>query len=398
MEKVRFGIIGAGNMGTDHFKNFMNGKVQNSECVAIADLVPAKLENIKQIGAEMNPEAAKKVSYYPSGDELIEAHCCDAVIIAIPHYFHPPFAIKAMQNGLHAVVEKPAGVYTLQVKDMFREAEKHPELKLGIMFNVRTHPLFRKMKQMIDEGALGRITRLNWIVTTWFRSQYYYNSGGWRATWKGEGGGVLYNQAPHQIDLFQWVPGMMPNRVQAHCRFGKWHDIEVEDDVTAYFEYPNGATGVFITTTGEAPGTDRFEVIGEYGKLVYENWKLTFYKNEVSTLDYIYDAADDFSLPPHQVIDLEGIGEYTGHYGILSNFANAVLGKEDLYSPATDGINGVTLANAMLYSQWINGAVDIPFDDRKFYELLQQHIAESTTGKDEKAFGSVANLAGTFTK
>ena len=149
------------------------------------------------------------------------------------------------------------------------------------MFNVRTHPLFCKMKQMIAEGALGRVTRLNWIVTTWFRSQYYFNSGGWRATWKGEGGGVLYNQAPHQIDLFQWIPGMMPCRVSAHCRFGQWHDIEVEDDVTACFEYPNGATGVFITTTGEAPGTNRFEVIGEYGKLVYEDEKLRFYKNSV---------------------------------------------------------------------------------------------------------------------
>jgi predicted dehydrogenase len=398
MEKVRFGIIGAGNMGTDYFKYFMGNKIQNGECVAIADLAPDKLENIKKIGAEMNPEATKKVSYYASGDELIEANCCDAVIIAVPHYFHPVFAIKAMQNGLHAVVEKPAGVYTLQVEEMLQEAEKHSELKLGMMFNVRTHPFFRKMKQVIDEGALGRITRLNWIVTRWFRSQYYYDSGSWRATWKGEGGGVLYNQAPHQIDLFQWVPSMMPNRVQAHCRFGQWHDIEVEDDVTAYFEYPNGATGVFITTTGESPGTDRFEIVGEYGKLVYENWKLTFYKNEVSTLDYINNAKDDFSSPKYEVIDLEGIGEYTGHCGILNNFVNAVLGKEELFCPATDGLNGVILANAMLLSQWTNGLVDIPFDSRKFYDLLQQHIAESSTIKKDTAAGAVANLSGTFVK
>ena len=396
MDKVRFGIIGAGNMGTDHFRNFMNNLITDGECVAIADLVPEKLDNIRKIGEKMNPEAAKKVKYFASGDELIAAHCCDAVVIAIPHYFHPVFAIKALQNGLHAVVEKPAGVYTLQVEEMLDEAKKHPELKLGIMFNVRTSPVFRRMKQMVDEGALGRITRLNWIVTTWFRSQYYFNSGGWRATWKGEGGGVLYNQAPHQIDLFQWIPGMMPCRVDAHCRFGQWHDIEVEDDVTAYFEYSNGATGVFITTTGEAPGTNRFEIIGEYGKLVYEDDKLRFYKNEVSMLDYIKDAPDDFSAPKFTVSEIECEGEYSQHWGILSNFAGAVLGKNELLAPASDGLNGVTLANAMLLSQWTGKPVELPIDGHKFYELLQQHIAESTSDKDENASGKVANLAGTF--
>ena len=290
----------------------------------------------------------------------------------------------------------PAGVYTLQVEEMLEESKCHPELKLGIMFNVRTHPLFRKMKQMIADGALGRITRLNWIVTTWFRSQYYFNSGGWRATWKGEGGGVLYNQAPHQIDLFQWIPGMMPCRVSAHCRFGQWHDIEVEDDVTACFEYPNGATGVFITTTGEAPGTNRFEVIGEYGKLVYEDEKLRFYKNSVSMLDYIKNATDDFSAPKFTIEEIEGEGEYTQHSGILSNFAGAVLGKNELFAPARDGLNGVELANAMLLSQWTNAPVELPVDGHKFYELLQRHISESSSDKDENAPGKVADLSGTF--
>jgi predicted dehydrogenase len=398
MRKVKFGIIGAGNIGTAHLKDFMADRIPSGELVGIADLVPEKLEAIKKIAEEANPEAAAKITYFNSGDELIASGVCEAVMVAIPHYFHPVYVIKALKAGLHVISEKPAGVYTLQVQEMLDEAAKHPELKAAIMFNVRTNPRFIKMHDMIANGELGQITRLTWIITNWFRTQAYYDNGGWRATWKGEGGGVLFNQSPHQLDLFQWVPGMMPNKVHAHCHFGKWHNIEVEDDVTAYVEYPNGATGVFITTTGEKPGTNRFEITGEYGKLVYENETLTHHKIPKSMLHVIKDSNVAFEKGDIEVINVECPGEYTRHYGVITNFCNSILGTEELRFPITEGINGVILANAMLLSQWKGSAIELPIDGQAFYDELQAHIAASTVSKDENAAGSVSDTSNTYAK
>lgn len=396
MEKVRFGIIGVGNMGSGHLRNLINNRIKNGIVTAIADIDSSKLDNAKEIIKNDNAYAINTINFYNSGDELIAAKTCDVVIVAIPHYFHPEYAIKALKNGMNAIVEKPAGVYTLQVEEMLEEAKKHPELKLGIMFNQRTNPAFKLMKKMIADGELGEIKRLNWIITNWYRNQFYYNSGGWRATWAGEGGGVLYNQAPHNIDLFQWIPDMMPNKVRAFCHFGKWHDIEVEDDVTAYFEYPNGATGVFITTTADAPGTNRFEVTGDKGTLLFDNGKVTFKKLDTPISKHLVEADTPFGTPKCEVIELTPEGENSQHVGILNNFANAVLGIEELYAPASDGIKGVTLANAMLLSTWTNETIDLPFDGKKFYDLLQEKIKNSTVVKKEvKAAGS-ADLSNTY--
>lgn len=396
MEKVRFGIIGVGNMGSGHFRSFINNKVENGICTAVADIDASKLENIKKIAIEQNPDAAQLVNYYNSGDELIEAKTCDVVIIAVPHYDHPVFAIKGLKNGYHVIVEKPAGVYTLQVEEMIEESKKHPELKLGIMFNQRTNPLFKKMKKLISDGELGEIRRLNWIITDWYRAQRYYDSGGWRATWLGEGGGVLYNQAPHNLDLFQWIPDMMPSKVRAFCQFGKWHDIEVEDDVTAYFEYPNGATGIFITTTGDAPGSNRFEVTGDKGRLVYDKGTLIFDKLETPISEHTKTAENGFAMPNRERIEIKVEEDNPQHVGILNNFANAVLGLEELYAKAEEGIKGVTLANAMHLSTWINDTVDIPFDGKKFYELLQEKIRNSTQEKKKVDTANSVDLSSTF--
>jgi predicted dehydrogenase len=395
MEKVRFGIIGIGNMGSGHLRNLISNKIKNGICTAIADINPEKLENAKKIIDDNNPYAAGSINFYNSGDELIAAKTCDVVIVAIPHYFHPEYAIKAMKNGLNAIVEKPAGVYTLQVDEMLEEAKKHPELKLGVMFNQRTNPAFNLMKKMISDGELGEIKRLNWIITNWYRSQCYYNSGGWRATWEGEGGGVLYNQAPHNIDLFQWIPNMMPNKVRAFCQFGKWHDIEVEDDVTAYFEYPNGATGVFITTTADAPGTNRFEITGDKGTLLYDNGKLIFKKLDTPISKHLVETTNTFGAPNCEVIELSPEGENSQHVGILNNFANNLLGLEELIAPAADGIKGVTLANAMLLSTWTDSTVDLPIDGKKFYELLQDHVKNSKVKKTVVS-GASADLSSTY--
>lgn len=379
MEKVRFGIVGCGNMGSGHTANFMDGKIVDGVITALCDINEKKLDYFK--------DKLEGVQYFTDAEQMFKSGLCDVVMICTPHYSHPELAIKALDYNLNCIVEKPAGVYTLQVKEMLERAEKSDKL-LGIMFNQRTNPAFKKMKAMIAEGKIGEIKRTNWIITDWYRSQYYYDTGAWRATWVGEGGGVLYNQAPHQLDLFQWIVGMSPSKVRAFCHFGKWHDIEVEDDVTCYCEYPNGATGVFITTTADAPGTNRFEVTGTKGTLVFEHNKLYYTELKVDEREHCYTVQSGFEMPemlPTVEVELEG--ENLQHVGIVNNVIKAVQGIEPLYAPAKDGINGVQLANAMHLSSWLNTEVTLPIDDNLFYEELKKRIAISkprATANDDK--------------
>ena len=376
MDKVRFGIVGCGNMGTGHAKNFLANKIDNGYITAVCDIDPNKFAFFKE-------NFGDTIKYFDSAEAMFKSGECDVVIICVPHYQHPELAILAMDSGLHCIVEKPAGVYTLQVKEMLEHHKKSDKI-LGIMFNQRTNPVFIKMREMIASGMLGEIKRTNWIITDWYRTQEYYTSGSWRATWAGEGGGVLYNQAPHNLDLFQWIVGMMPTKVRAFCHFGKWHDIEVEDDVTCYCEYPNGATGVFITTTADAPGTNRFEVTGTKGTLIMDHdqenkaFNLYFKELEIDERVHCVTERGGFKRPPAKpTVKVECEGENTQHAGICNNIANAILGLEEVYAPAEDGICGVQLANAMLLSTWLDKTVEIPFDDELFYEELKKRIAIS---------------------
>ena len=370
MEKVRFGIVGCGNIAATHARNLTSGKVENGILSAVCDINPAKLDAFRELYGD-------SVKYYATAEEMFKSGECDCVIIAVPHYDHPALAMLALDCKLHCVVEKPAGVYTLQVEEMLEHAKKSDKI-LGIMFNQRTNPAFKKMREMILSGKIGEVKRTNWIITNWYRSQYYYDTGDWRGTWAGEGGGVLYNQAPHQLDLFQWIVGMMPSKIRAFCHFGKWHDIEVEDDVTCYCEYPNGATGVFVTTTADAPGTNRFEVTGTKGTLIFEDDKLLFKELKIDERVHCYETNAGFKRPEtYDTVEVELTGENSQHAGILSNVANAILGIEEIYAPASDGICGVELANAMLLSTWVNDTVTLPIDGKKFYNILEEKIKES---------------------
>ena len=380
MEKVRFGIVGCGNMGTGHSRHFREGNVTNGVLTAVCDINEKKFAGFKERFGE-------SIAYFNNAEDMYKSGLCDCVIICTPHYSHTDLAILAMDYNLNCIVEKPAGVYTLQVKEMLARAEKSDKI-LGIMFNQRTNPAFKTMKKMIADGKIGDIKRTNWIITDWYRTQYYYDTGAWRATWAGEGGGVLYNQSPHQLDLFQWIIGMQPSKVHAFCHYGKWHDIEVEDDVTCYVEYPNGATGVFITTTADAPGTNRFEVTGTLGTLIFENNKL-YYKQLLKDERLHCMEADKGFEPPETLptVEIELEGDNPQHLGILNNIANAILGLEPVYAPAKDGLAGVQLANAMHLSSWLGESVTLPINDELFYEELKKRIAVSkvrTVVNDDK--------------
>ena len=389
MEKIRFGVIGVGNQGTYYITSIFNKNLaENAVLTAICDKNENKIKNVLSI------EGCENLAHFTDYKEMIASGVVDAVMVETPHYFHPEIVSYCLSKGIHVICDKPAGVYTKQVREM-NEIAKKSNAKFGMMFNQRTNCLYRKMKEIISSGGIGELQRVNWIITDWYRTQSYYDSGSWRATWLGEGGGVLINQCPHQIDLVQWIIGEMPKTVRGFCQYGRWHDIEVEDEVTAFFEYENGATGVFITTTGETPGTNRFEVSGTKGKLLCENDKLYWHKNDGDSQEYIKNAEGGFDKPKCEVIEVETDGLNEQHAGIVKNFANALLGLEEFFVEGVEGIRGVELMNAIELSGWNNGEmITLPVDEDVYLEELNKRRANSKL-KDVDD-NKVANTAGTF--
>ncbi|MFS0777702.1 Gfo/Idh/MocA family oxidoreductase [Neobacillus sp. 3P2-tot-E-2] len=386
MEKVKIGIIGIGNMGSSHSLYLNNGEVPGAVLTAVCDQNPERLKWAKETLGE-------NIQLFDNTESFFEFGDIDAVIVATPHYDHPPLAIKALQKGLHVLVEKPVGVFTKNVRELNEVAKKSGKV-FGIMFNQRTNPLYQKLRDLVLSGELGEIKRTNWIITDWYRSQSYYDSGGWRATWAGEGGGVLANQDPHQLDLWQWTSGLMPKRVRAFCGFGKFHNIEVEDDVTAYVEYENGATGVFVTSTGDAPGTNRYEISGDRGKLVVEDGKLTFWRLRQSEREFNREYKGGFGEPECWKIDIPIKGVATQHKGITTNWVNAILHGTELLGPGVEGIKGLEISNAMHLSAWTDDWVDLPINEDLFYSKLQERIKTSTFKKEIVADRTL-NIQGT---
>lgn len=374
MNNVRIGIIGIGSMGSAHARELMAGKVPHAELTAVCDIRPERLEWAKQ-------DLGEQIARFEQPEALLQSGTVDAVLIATPHYDHPTLAIQALRQGIHTLIEKPAGVYTKAVSEMNAVALESGKV-FAIMYNQRTSPLYRKLKELIESGELGELKRSIWIITNWYRPQSYYDSGSWRATWAGEGGGVLLNQDPHQLDLWQWMCGM-PKRVRAFMSFGKYRNIEVEDDVTAYVEYDNGATGLFVTTTGEAPGTNRLEVTGDRGKIVIEDNKLTFWRLRVPESEFNREFKGGFGSPECWKCDIPTYGDNGQHLGIIRNWVDAIRNGTELIAPGIEGIHGLTISNAMHLSAWTDDWVDLPLDEELFYTKLKEKIDNSTFRKQD---------------
>jgi predicted dehydrogenase len=363
MKSVRLGIIGLGNMGLGHADNIISGKVSRCEITAVCDPAPEKIVRFPQAKG------------FARSAELIHSGVVDAVLIATPHFDHTVSGIDALQAGLHVLVEKPISVQKADCERLIA-AWQDPKLVFAVMFQQRTDPVYRKIRELIQSGELGQIRRINWIITNWFRPEVYYKLGSWRASWAGEGGGVLLNQCPHNLDLFQWFFGM-PKRVRGFCGLGRYHDIEVEDDVTAYFEYADGATAVFITSTGEAPGTNRLEIAAENGRLVFENDVLTFTKNETPMSEFSRTATKAFAAPATTESRFTFPNHGGQHVEMLQNFINAILDGRPLIAPAPEGIYSVELANAIVFSAAHNQTVELPLDAAAYEKFLQSKVATS---------------------
>lgn len=366
MDKVRIGVVGVGNMGFAHAKCIYGGEIEGLTLTAVCDI---NSERLSHAAAELTG-----VKTFENYEDLLNSDIADAVIIAVPHPLHSEIAIAAFERGLHVLVEKPVDITVSKAKKLNEAAEKSGKI-FCIMFNQRTSPVFKRAREIVKNGELGELKRSVWIITNWYRTQGYYDSGDWRATWCGEGGGVLLNQAPHNLDLWQWICGM-PKTVRAVCDVAKYHNIEVEDDATLYTRYENGATGVFITSTGEYTGTNRLEISGTKGKIVLENGILKHWKLKADERDICINASAEKETEYSEFIPTE---KETAHKGILANFANAVLKGGELLSPGYEGINELTLSNAAYLSSWKNGAeVELPFDEKEFDMLLSEKIKASS--------------------
>ncbi len=365
---VRIGIIGVGGMGSSHARSILRGDVRRCVLTAVCDVNPAMLKLYDEPVRKFTDSAA-----------LIRSGCVDAVLIATPHYAHTTVGIDALRHGLHVLVEKPISVHKADAERLLA-AHRNKKQVFAAMFNQRTEEPFRRIKNLIVTGELGDLMRVVWIITAWFRTDYYYAMGAWRGTWGGEGGGVLLNQCPHQLDMLQWLLGM-PKRVRAFCALGKWHPIEVEDDVTAYLEYPNSATGVFIASTGEAPGTNRLEIVGDRGKLVYEGERLMFSRTEMPVSTYRRTAREAFGRPYVWNVELPIQRRGGEHALIMQNFVDAILDGIPLIAPAREGLASVELGNAMLFSSLTGQTVELPLDARAFERTLRTLIRRSRNRK-----------------
>ena len=371
MMTVRVGIIGVGCMGTAHARCIAADEIKGMTLTAVCDTAKAAREAATVF--------CPGIFLYERYDELIQSGVVDAVIIATPHKLHADIAVFALKHGLHVMTEKPVDITVSKARILNETAQKSGKV-FGIMFNQRTDERFSRAREILQSGQLGSLKRTVWIITNWYRTQSYYESSDWRATWDGEGGGVLINQAPHNLDLWQWICGM-PVSVAAWCDEGKYHDIQVEDDATIFARFENGATGTFITTTGEYPGTNRLEIAGTLGKLVIENGVLKHWRLKEKEDEIRFSANE--SAPEIAIEYTEFVPEWASaaHAVILQNFANAVLKGEKLLAPGAEGINQLMITNAAYLSSWRGGQmVEIPFDEALFDKLLTEHAKESPHG------------------
>lgn len=370
MKSVRIGIIGMGNIGKHHAGYLLEGKVARCQLTAVCSTSPDKLADY----------AAKGVKIFGDAMELIRSKAVDAVIIATPHYQHTTLGIAAFEVGLHLMVEKPISAHKADAEKLIAAHRLNPKLAFGGMFQLRVEPRYEKIRALIRGGDLGEIVRVNWVNTDWFRGEAYYASSAWRATWKGEGGGVLLNQCLHNLDVLQWLLGM-PARTRGFCQLGRFHQIEVEDNVTAYLEWANGATGVFVSSTGEAPGANRFEIVGTRGTLVLENGKLMFTRNAADMIEFSRTAKTGFSKPDATTGEVPFTNAAVPHATLMQNFVNAILDGEKLIAPGVDGIHSVELANAMVFSSLTKETVELPMSSAAWEAKLNQLIAESKLEK-----------------
>lgn len=355
MKSLKTAVIGMGNMGSQYAAFLLTGQVPGMELAAVTRVRPERLAALNLILPESLP-------VYPSAEALFAA-CdagalkLDAVIIVTPHRLHQEQALAAMKRGLHVLCDKPAGIASSQARIMEEACPQN--LTYAFIFQKRALPAYQEIRRLVQSGIYGRIKRISWTVTDWYRPNFYYEEVPWRGTWKLDGGGTLLNQCPHNLDLLQWICGM-PARVQGFCHNGKYHPIEVEDEVTAYMEWDNGATGIFTASTGEAPGVNRLEIALDNGLLVYEQEQLTASLLDKPEQEYRLHSSASFIYPKYRREIIPTTEDGQPYLDILNNFAAAAADRAPLIAPGAEGRKSLLLSNAIYLSSWTGKMVPIP--------------------------------------
>ncbi len=362
MKKVKIGIVGAGGMGQGHAETMK--KIEEAELSAVCDCEEARVREVAQ---------KYGVKYFTDYKKLIDSGLAEAVIVATPHYFHPEISIYAMEHGLHVLTEKPISV-TVRQADKMVEAAKKTGKVFCVMYQSRNRGVFITAKKLIEEGKLGDIKR-TLLVNPYYRSQAYYDSGSWRATWKGEGGGVLINQAPHMIDIFIMLAGL-PKKFQAKART-RLHKIEVEDEVNVLLEYENGAWGYYYTCTNEVPSILYLEIAGDKGKIIFNGETLKFFSTSVPISEFTVKNESMWASPETKEEQLNIPETDAGHGAIIRNFCKAITEGEPLVSPGVEGLKSVEFINACLLSGFKNKIVETPVDRDEYDRFINEMIARS---------------------
>lgn len=368
---INVAVIGIGRMGSVHARNLKKHKIRGARLVAICD--------VQQQAYSTFCKKHGNVPCYEDYKCMLAEIKPRAVIIATEHYFHTDIAEYCIEHGVDVLVEKPVGVSTEAVKKLISVSKAHPGVKSAVMYNQRTNPLYARAKRLVESGALGKLVRINYIITDWYRSQAYYNQGGWRASFWGEGGGALINQCIHQLDLLQWITGM-PKSVSVKA-FTKNRNITVENDVTALFRYEDDVFCSFSASTHELRGTNRLEIAGDKGRIVIDGLKMKHYafaKSEEAVNAYTQNGygivrrkTSRYSYFRFNIVAI--LGEQRK---LIQNFINSLNKNSPLLSPITDGLNAVELINAAYLSAWENKEIEIPIDDRHYADMLSSKIDE----------------------
>lgn len=369
-------VVGVGRMGSVHAENLYKGRVKGARLAGIQDVSAEALERFT---------AKYPVPAFTDLNECVEETKPDGAVIATPHYFHVPIANSLLERGIAVLTEKPEAAEIKEALRLNETAAAHPDTLFGIMYNQRTSPVYMKAKELVSSGALGKLKRVSMTITDWYRSQNYYDMGGWRASWSGEGGGVMINQCVHQLDILQWLVGT-PLSIEAHADTAG-RNITVENEMYCYMEYPDGLKGTFTASAHELKGTNVLEISGDKGKIVAGKYSMKYYSFEPSECEVNRTAKKGYGSAKvrkkryfYGLKRLIADAIYGQQLNVLRAFAAALNGTGELVAAGEEGARALEFINAAYISAYTGEKVTFPVDPYRYSRTLSEFKEKEKEG------------------